>query len=308
MLQLHQLPQDPFHPQFLPRLKQVVDMLGPRFVDSTSRAARQMLSLDPVSALHARLMRLQSGQGASGAAQGSWQSSQEASGATEGSLQSRQGASGATERTLQSSQRSPCAVGGSSQSTAEVSASALSVPTTSGSPAAAHSKIDTFCSLLAGILKAMAAVVDCLPLGNKKVAGEMDTLVLVTMEHLLSAPAALKVAVHLGLSAEVQHAAKEGSAAAVECMASVCTFFQNAAFALHIYSGATEAVDDSWRKVVSGQLPSFLQLEENLPFLEPLCLPPAHGDAQHLPGLPLGQRRACPPPAATTHEQPWLLR
>jgi hypothetical protein len=274
--------------------------------DTGSSAARQLLSLDLVPALGERLMRLdtspdsatsedsqqrassaaaarsaQGSQGASSAAEGSQgassgaegsssQLSQEAPGAAEGGSQSRQGGSSA-------------AAEGSSQNTSEVPATSLSTPTSSEPPPAEHLDLDpdTLCPILASIMHAMAMPWKQGPLCREAAAG--DAAPALSMEQLLPRSAgALMLAVHCGLSATVRAAAEAGSAAARDCMAAVSLYFQHAALAGCIHAaGVSGPDDDSWAPEIRERLVWFLQLEENLPFLELLCVPLDPGAAPH---------------------------
>jgi hypothetical protein len=267
LLQLQQVPQDPLHPHFVQLLERV------SYVINTTgwMAALQLLSLDLVPALQGWLLRL----GAHATPAASSQSSQGASSGAEGGSQGSQGASSGVEGSSQGSQGAASAAEGSSQSSTVASPTPPSASSSSGTAPAEQRDLDTACTILTSILTALRVVFEFMVLGEKTAAGD-DDLALVTIEQLLSSPAAMKVAVHQGLSAEVQEAAKEGRAAAVNCAAAACLFFRRAAAALSMIAGVPQLFGVGRARALSGQLAGFLQAEENLPFLEPLCLPPAH--------------------------------
>jgi hypothetical protein len=231
-------------------------------------AVQQLLSLDLVPALLARLLHLDA-HPASTASAPSSQSSQGPTGGAEGSSRSSQGGTGGAE--------------GSSQSTTAEPPTPASGPSSdSGVPPAKLSETDCFCSIVATITTALGGLLMHVPVGGRTAAGDGD-LLLETIEQLLSSTAALKVAVHDGMSVEVQEAARAGSGAARECLSGVCLMLRQAAFALSMTTGAPELCRDGRAEVLSGQLAMFLQAEENLPFLEPLCLPPDHGKPLTVP-------------------------
>jgi hypothetical protein len=210
--------------------------------------AQQLLSLDLVPALQWWLLRL-----------------------------GAHAASSALAASSQSSQGAPSGAEGSSQSSTGASPTPPSASSSRGTAPADQHDLDTICTILTSILTALRVVFEFMVLGEKTAAGD-DDLALVTVEQLLSAPAALKVAVHQGLSAEVQEAAKEGRAAALNCAAAACLFFRRAAAVLSMIAGVPQLFGVGRARALSGQLAGFLQAEENLPFLEALCLPPAHGE------------------------------
>jgi hypothetical protein len=205
----------------------------------------RLLSLDLVPALLERLVLLTPPQ-------------QEASSAAGGSSQSSQGASGAA--------------GGGSQSSTHSPEIHHSQPNPVGEDPATYNALRGICSIVATVMTTLRVIWEHVATGGKTAAGD-DDLVLVTLEQLLSSPAALKVAVHKGLSTEVQEAAGAGSVEALTCMRAVCACLQRAAFSLHMHTCATGPERGRRAKALSRQLASFLQAEENLPFLEALCLP-----------------------------------
>jgi hypothetical protein len=125
-----------------------------------------------------------------------------------------------------------------------------------------------------GIMTTLYVLLKRLSVGGKTAAGDGDSA-LVAIGQLLSSPAALKVAVQGGLSAEVQEASRAGSEHSSECMEAVCLFFRNAALVLCLHKAVTDADGMRRGEELCNELASFLQADENLPFLEPLCMPPA---------------------------------
>jgi hypothetical protein len=217
----------------------------------------------------------QSSQGASSAAEGSSQSSQGASSGADGSSQSSQGASSGAEGSSQSSQGASSAAEGSSQSSQGASSGAAG--SSQGSQAgcsAADNALDTFCAIMEGIMAVFSELVGRVASDHRKLPGGAAKPVLVAMEKLLCSPAALWVAVQRGLSPEVQEAAKAGSMAAGYCMGAVRLLFRQAAFTLYLHAGLSDPDSDGGAQELRGRLAGFLQAEESLPFLEPLCLPP----------------------------------
>jgi hypothetical protein len=215
--------------------------------------AQQLLSLDVVAALHRWLLRLDT---------------HYASTASALSSQSSQGDSSGAE--------------GSSQSATELPPTPPSVPHSSGTPLAKQFALDALCTALEGIMTALCVLLETMMI-SRSTGARVDDLVLATMEQLLSSPAALMVAVRRGMSPEVQEAARGGRGAALKCSAAVCLLFRRAACVLSLTTGAQDMLRDGRGKEVSGQLARFLQAEENLPFLEPLCLPPVHGEPHTVP-------------------------
>jgi hypothetical protein len=90
------------------------------------------------------------------------------------------------------------------------------------------------------------------------------------MDALVADSAALGALIHRGLSAEVQGAARAGSAPARQAMTAVCDLFHASALVLDNAVGIVG--DDSCGGAEAG-LRAFLNREETLPFLELLCLP-----------------------------------
>jgi hypothetical protein len=239
-LQLQQLPQDPFHPHSLPLLVQMSNLFTttPAPGSTAYSMTLHLLSLDVVPALLERLLRLAPQPHTSSGAEGS------------------------------------------SQSATEAPATPPSGPSSGGATPTAPSDRFTLwvrhTIITTNIMTIARLLLEHVTIGSKTAAGD-DDLVVVPMEQLLSSPAALQVAVHRGLSAEVQGAARGGSAVAAGCMAAVGSCFRQAAAVLRLHTGIAGAVGDQRGKALSGRLASFLRLEENLPFLELLCLP--HGES-----------------------------
>jgi hypothetical protein len=149
------------------------------------------------------------------------------------------------------------------------------VSASGGAAAAPEVTIDALCTVLAEVVTNMYIA---LALGADARSKAGDALLqykgleLLAMEQLLSSPACLKVVLHCGLSAEVQAAARAGCIPAVQCMCEVIDMF-------HLVANTLWGADDPVG-VSSGRsaeeavraLAQFLNLEENLPYLELLCL------------------------------------
>jgi hypothetical protein len=254
ILQLQQLPQDVLHPRFLPSLSQILDILSEPAASNTAiDAAQQLLSLGLVPVLHARLLRLEPSSPPETFA---------------GSVRSSQAASGGAQSSSQHAAEVP-------PTPANLTSSSTSPPPgVSTSRVPPRADLEAFCFPLARIVQVMTELlIQCRALANRTSADGED-VVLMTIEQLLSSPEALKVAVHSGMSAEVQEAARAGSAVASVCMAAVSSFFLHVATALCQHAVFRDAASNSWIEELTRQLESFLHLEENLPFLELLCLPP----------------------------------
>jgi hypothetical protein len=103
------------------------------------------------------------------------------------------------------------------------------------------------------------------------------------LDQLLSCPDALLVVVCRGLSAEVQEAARGGSAAASMCMAVVHCQIQFMARLLHTSGQAFSSTDDLSHRAaaVESKLADFLNCQEVAPLLELLCLPLDPGASPH---------------------------
>jgi hypothetical protein len=157
---------------------------------------------------------------------------------------------------------------GVDSSSAEVSAVPARIPISRPPRPNSHDR-DVMCPILAAIMDMASMLLEHVPLDRVDLVRE-------TLQQLLSSPAALKVAVHRGLSAGVREAASTGNTAARECMAAVHSMFWQIACAVFTLTGASSG---SGRvEGLRQELGDFLGLEENLPFLEPLCLPPDQGE------------------------------
>jgi hypothetical protein len=136
----------------------------------------------------------------------------------------------------------------------------------------ADNALDTFCAIATEIMAVFSGLLNRAVEDRLKSPGG-DVLVL---EKLLCSPAALRVAVQRLLSAEVQEAARAGSTAARECMGAVRVLLRGAAFTLYLHTGLSDPDAGGRGQELSKRLALFLGAEENLPFLEPLCLPLDH--------------------------------
>jgi hypothetical protein len=136
-------------------------------------------------------------------------------------------------------------------------------------------------------------------ISDGQLQGGADASILQPMEQLLSSPAALQALLQLGLSDPVLEAARQGASEAIDCVASLCYLFRNIAFTLRVQvltQRATRRSDKQLEEAVE-KLAAFLGLEENLPYLEPLCLPPDHSEP-HRSALklePVASRPSCEP-------------
>jgi hypothetical protein len=143
-------------------------------------------------------------------------------------------------------------------------------PSGAHGPASPRADADALHAVAALIWQVLESATQAQQLGGEQAGQGGNNLVVATVEQLLSSPVALAALVHRALSAEVQEAARAGGdTSAAGCIVAVCGMFRFAAFLLHIgsrsYGGSFAGV--------SMKLSAFLGLEENLPFLEQLCLP-----------------------------------
>jgi hypothetical protein len=237
--QLKQLPQDPFHPQFLPHVYKIGGALNTYYDDPTT-APLLLQHLPPLGllpALHARVLTL-------GAA-------------TFPRPQLHQGSS-RTNRGLLTGE---------------------AAPTCSGEEVAplTPARLEAFCVVLAGISQLMLPVLSFYQVLDRTDQIPTD-LFPAFMDQMLSLDqnsAALEVLVQCGLSAEVQAAASAGSDAARQAMSGVGYLLRYCAVLLHRDPGML--LDATSERVEEG-LCAFLNLEANQPFLEPLCLPLDFGE------------------------------
>jgi hypothetical protein len=142
--------------------------------------------------------------------------------------------------------------------------------------------VTKFCStlaLLVGRLQTYVMLASALQVRE----GEPECAELMALQQLLSSTASLKVAVRRGLSAEVQEAATGGNTAACGCMWEVGYLFCHAAYLLFLKLHGDNP--GSSQLGLRQQLVDFLGLEENLPFLELLCLPLEGGASQCAAGV-----------------------
>jgi hypothetical protein len=235
--QLKQLPQDPFHPQFLPHVYKIGGALNTYYGEAATAPLllQHLLPLGLLPALHARLLTL-------GAA-------------TFPGPQSHPGSSRANRGLV----------------------TGVAAPTCSGEGVAplTPARLEAFCMVLADITQSlMFPVMSLYRVMHQRDQTPKDLLP-AFMDQLLSNPAALGVLVQCGLSAEVQAAARAGSAAAQTAMTAVGHLFRFCAVLLHRDPGVP--LDATSERVEEG-LCAFLNLEANQPFLEPLCLPLDFGE------------------------------
>jgi hypothetical protein len=237
MLQVQQLPQDPLQPEFLQLLEHVLDI----FVTSSPayHGAKALVGM-PEQLLSLDLVPMLLGR---------------------------------LMRLDPQSQRSQEAAS-CAQGAAEASAAFRSGPSSGGVSSACATDLHRTSGAVTAIMVTLSMLLKWLPVGRKTAAGDGD-LALVTIEQLLSSPAALKVAVHRGLCTEVQEAARMGCEPAWCCMEAVSLCFRRAAAVLCMHKAVTDAAGNRRGNELCKELAGFLQAEENLPFLEPLCLPPA---------------------------------
>jgi hypothetical protein len=136
------------------------------------------------------------------------------------------------------------------------------------------------CYLVGHVVELLAAPVRLYP-SVEQLAGDGGAGFLEPIEQLLSVPDALQVVVQLGLSEAVREAAAEGDPPAMSCVRSICCMFRRIAFTLQMKDltqvlgsqGSNQKLEEATR-----HLQAFLLNEGNLPFLEPLCLPPDHSE------------------------------
>jgi hypothetical protein len=248
LLQVQEVTQHPLHHRFLPCLEQLAGMFS--ICDQATDVGQLVLAPDFLLTLQRWLLLLDSPSASPSLLLG-------------GSSQTSQGGSDAADGSAQSSQ------------------GALPMLSSWQPPPTAYTNLDRFCPVLATIVNTMRMLLERASVVG--IAAGTD-LVLVTVEQLLSSPAALRVAIHQGLSAEVQEAARAGSTEAAHCITAVCSLFARAATDLHMRAGIVDPLGDGKKGggrlsgELTGQLAAFLRLEENLPFLELLCLPPDHSE------------------------------
>jgi hypothetical protein len=101
--------------------------------------------------------------------------------------------------------------------------------------------------------------------------GAWEAIFKPTVQQLLSSPAALTVALRIGLSAEMQEGARAGRTAPLACVHAVSRLFSRSATSVCELRQAPEMPGCAKDAEVEEKLAAFLGLEENLPFLEPLC-------------------------------------
>jgi hypothetical protein len=131
--------------------------------------------------------------------------------------------------------------------------------------------LEEVCDVLRGLSTVMRGVQELHYMQSNLVRPDITT-------KLLSNTEAMEALVHLGLSVPVKDAARAGSAAAQLAMTEVCHMFRSCAYMLECVE--SNDGDDRYRHAeeVPGE---FLNLEENLPYLQLLCLPLDHGALQY---------------------------
>jgi hypothetical protein len=235
--QLHALPHDPFDPQFVPRLEEVT-----AFMDS----CRELPHADAMS------------------------KHQLAMGVIPAYLQRLDACS--FSGTPPPADASPC-VGDPAAGTPPAAPHPGVPPASAVQPG-----LEDFCSSMCHLLTHLPAVAfeggEYMHVGG---AGDGYESPLLAMEQLLSSTDTLAGVLQRGLAAQVQQAARSGSAAARGCMGAVAYLFRFAARALFTHA-IVWPNDRRWVSNLSAQLHAFLNLEEALPYLELLCLPQDSGE------------------------------